>query len=157
MLTIRKAAVIGAGTMGAEIAAQFANAGVPVLLLDIVPQGAASRNALAEVGVGQAHYRRLGHALKGINLIFDLLWVHVVAAGNDQVFSPSDNVQVTTLIDLADIARNEVTIMELGLGLFRVAPVPGKDIRSPDFDHAECTLAERAAALQIHDPHFNTW
>ena len=47
MSDIRKAAVIGAGTMGAAIAAQFANAGVPVLLLDIVPEGAKSRNALA--------------------------------------------------------------------------------------------------------------
>ncbi|MGH9158721.1 MAG: 3-hydroxyacyl-CoA dehydrogenase NAD-binding domain-containing protein [Vicinamibacteraceae bacterium] len=32
--TIRKAAVLGAGTMGAQIAAHIANAGVPVLLLD---------------------------------------------------------------------------------------------------------------------------
>jgi 3-hydroxyacyl-CoA dehydrogenase len=48
MEAIRKAAVIGAGVMGAGIAAQFANAGVPVLLLDIVPTGAANRNVLAE-------------------------------------------------------------------------------------------------------------
>jgi len=41
MESIRKAAVIGAGTMGAAIAAHFANAGVPVLLLDIVPGAAA--------------------------------------------------------------------------------------------------------------------
>ncbi|MCK8785719.1 3-hydroxyacyl-CoA dehydrogenase/enoyl-CoA hydratase family protein [Roseomonas sp. NAR14] len=39
---IRRAAVIGAGVMGAGIAAQIANAGTPVLLLDIVP-GAAAR------------------------------------------------------------------------------------------------------------------
>ncbi len=47
MQEIRKATVIGAGVMGAGIAAQFANAGVPVLLLDIVPPAAADRNALA--------------------------------------------------------------------------------------------------------------
>jgi 3-hydroxyacyl-CoA dehydrogenase len=34
---IRRAAVLGSGTMGSQIAALFANAGVPVLLLDIVP------------------------------------------------------------------------------------------------------------------------
>jgi 3-hydroxyacyl-CoA dehydrogenase len=34
---IRKAAVLGAGTMGAAIAAHFANVGIPSLLLDIVP------------------------------------------------------------------------------------------------------------------------
>ncbi len=34
---IRKAAVLGAGVMGATIAAHLANVGIPVLLLDIVP------------------------------------------------------------------------------------------------------------------------
>src|ERR1039458_8458505 len=53
MQPIRKAAVIGAGVMGAGIAAQFANAGVPVLLLDIVPDGAANRNVLAEGAIAK--------------------------------------------------------------------------------------------------------
>ena len=37
-MRIEKAAVLGAGTMGAQIAAHLANAGVPTLLLDIVPR-----------------------------------------------------------------------------------------------------------------------
>jgi 3-hydroxyacyl-CoA dehydrogenase len=37
MKRIHKVAILGAGTMGARIAAHFANAGVPSLLLDIVP------------------------------------------------------------------------------------------------------------------------
>lgn len=45
---IRKAAVIGAGTMGAGIAGHLANAGVAVVLLDIVPDGANVRNVVAE-------------------------------------------------------------------------------------------------------------
>ena len=36
---IRRAAVIGAGVMGSGIAAHLANAGVEVLLMDIVPPG----------------------------------------------------------------------------------------------------------------------
>jgi 3-hydroxyacyl-CoA dehydrogenase len=36
---VRRAAVLGAGTMGARIAAHLANAGIPVLLLDMVPDG----------------------------------------------------------------------------------------------------------------------
>ena len=52
-MPIRKAAVIGAGVMGAAIAAQFANAGIPVLLLDIVPPGNTNRNALAEGAVAK--------------------------------------------------------------------------------------------------------
>jgi 3-hydroxyacyl-CoA dehydrogenase len=35
---IRKVAVLGAGNMGSRIAAHFANAGIPVVLLDIVPE-----------------------------------------------------------------------------------------------------------------------
>src|SRR5918998_4552996 len=38
MLRIEKAAVLGAGTMGAQIAAHLANAGIPTLLLDIAPR-----------------------------------------------------------------------------------------------------------------------
>jgi 3-hydroxyacyl-CoA dehydrogenase len=38
MLQINKAAVLGAGTMGAAIAAHLANAGIPTILLDIVPK-----------------------------------------------------------------------------------------------------------------------
>lgn len=38
MLKIGKAAVLGAGTMGAGIAAHLANAGIPTLLLDIAPR-----------------------------------------------------------------------------------------------------------------------
>ncbi len=53
MPAIRKVGVIGAGTMGAGIAAQVANAGVPVVLLDIVPDGAARRSALAEGAVAR--------------------------------------------------------------------------------------------------------
>ncbi|WP_260924910.1 3-hydroxyacyl-CoA dehydrogenase/enoyl-CoA hydratase family protein [Novosphingobium sp. 9] len=49
---IQKVCVIGAGTMGAGIAAQVANAGVPVLLLDIV-RDPANRNAVAEGAVAK--------------------------------------------------------------------------------------------------------
>ncbi len=50
MRTIRRAAVLGAGIMGAQIAAHLANAGIPVYLLDIVPANLAPgepRNKLA--------------------------------------------------------------------------------------------------------------
>ena len=42
MTHIRSAAVLGAGTMGAQIAAHLANAGLPVLLLDLDPNTAAA-------------------------------------------------------------------------------------------------------------------
>ncbi len=52
-MPIQQAAVIGAGVMGAGIAAHLANAGVPVLLLDIVPQNTENRNTLAEGAVAR--------------------------------------------------------------------------------------------------------
>jgi 3-hydroxyacyl-CoA dehydrogenase len=45
---IQKVAVIGSGVMGSQIAAHIANAGIPVLLLDIIPKDASDRNMLAK-------------------------------------------------------------------------------------------------------------
>jgi 3-hydroxyacyl-CoA dehydrogenase len=53
MTDIGTVAVIGAGVMGAGIAAQIANAGIPVKLLDIVPEGAANRNSIADGAIGK--------------------------------------------------------------------------------------------------------
>ncbi len=52
--SIRKVAVLGAGVMGAAIAAHLANVGIPSLLLDIVPQGAKDRNIVARSGLEKA-------------------------------------------------------------------------------------------------------
>src|SRR4051812_15073408 len=55
-IAIRKVAVLGAGTMGARIAAHVANAGFPCVLLDIVPPGTpadadkATRNKIVAAG-----------------------------------------------------------------------------------------------------------
>ena len=56
MKRIHKVAVLGAGTMGARIAAHFANAGVPSFLFDIVPPDADApmRNKIAAAGLDAA-------------------------------------------------------------------------------------------------------
>jgi 3-hydroxyacyl-CoA dehydrogenase len=57
---IEKAAVLGAGTMGSRIAAHLANAGLPCILLDIVPPdlkpgaSAADRNKIVQAGLEAA-------------------------------------------------------------------------------------------------------
>jgi 3-hydroxyacyl-CoA dehydrogenase len=57
---IEKAVVLGAGTMGARIAAHFANAGLPCILLDIVPPGVPqdapveARNKIVRAGLEAA-------------------------------------------------------------------------------------------------------
>ncbi len=52
-MKIEKVAVIGAGVMGASIAAHIANAGVHVDLLDIVPKQVENRNTMAEAAVAK--------------------------------------------------------------------------------------------------------
>ncbi len=56
MKRINRVAILGAGTMGARIAAHFANAGVPSYLLDIVPPDAdvPARNKIAAAGLDAA-------------------------------------------------------------------------------------------------------
>ncbi len=60
MKQIHKVAILGAGTMGARIAAQFANAGIPSYLFDIVPKDTPAdakpevRNKIAAAGLDAA-------------------------------------------------------------------------------------------------------
>jgi len=64
MKGIHKVAILGAGTMGARIAAHFANAGIPSFLFDIVPAdvpanaGSAARNQIAIAGLEAAKKSR---------------------------------------------------------------------------------------------------
>jgi 3-hydroxyacyl-CoA dehydrogenase len=60
---VHKAVVVGAGTMGAAIAAHLANAGIPVTLLDIVPKDApegdkTARNKIVNAGLDAAKKSR---------------------------------------------------------------------------------------------------
>ncbi len=78
---IRKAAVLGAGTMGSRIAAHLANAGLPVVLLDI---GALASQALDALKKGKpaafydpayASHVRVGNFDDDLALLADCDWV----------------------------------------------------------------------------------
>ncbi len=75
---IKKAVVLGSGVMGSGIAAHLAGAGIPVLLLDIVPKDlkpGESRNKLAEAGIE--------HVLKSKpSLIFSKRDAKLITPGN---------------------------------------------------------------------------
>jgi 3-hydroxyacyl-CoA dehydrogenase len=60
MKPLRSVAVLGAGTMGSRIAAHFANAGIPAILLDIVIPGQPERNAAALKGIENAAKQKPG-------------------------------------------------------------------------------------------------
>lgn len=98
---IQKAAVLGAGTMGARIVAHFANAGLPCLLLDIVPKNAAAgeRNKLVVAGIEAAKKSRpaafftaglaakiaIGNFEEDLARIADADWIIEVVAENLEI------------------------------------------------------------------------
>src|SRR5215469_11747960 len=77
MKHIHRVAILGAGTMGARIAAHFANANVPVLLLDMVPPDAdgPARNKIAAAGLEGARKSRPA-------AFFEPSLAHLVTIGN---------------------------------------------------------------------------
>ncbi len=61
--TVKKAAILGAGVMGAQIAAHFANAGIPVILFDL-PSDGKDKNAIINKSIkmlGKAKPAPLGY------------------------------------------------------------------------------------------------
>ena len=61
--TVKKAAILGAGVMGAQIAAHFANAGIPVILYDLPSEGK-DKNAIINKAIkmlGKAKPAPLGY------------------------------------------------------------------------------------------------
>jgi len=102
---IRKVAVLGAGTMGSRIAAHIANAGLPVVLLDIVPPGTSAdapqpeRNKIALAALealkrskpaafytlDSARLISIGNFDDNMNLIADCDWIIEVVAENLEI------------------------------------------------------------------------
>lgn len=89
MMKIERAAVIGSGVMGAGIAAHFANAGIPVVLLDIPAREGEDRSAIAKGAVARLlktdpapfmHSRNArlvtpGNLEDDLNLLADVDWI----------------------------------------------------------------------------------
>jgi 3-hydroxyacyl-CoA dehydrogenase len=98
-MNIQKVAVIGAGVMGASIAAHITNAGIPVYLLDIVPSDATNRNIIAETAVkkllesepaafmakNNARLITTGNTEDNLNWLADADWVIEAVIENPQI------------------------------------------------------------------------
>jgi 3-hydroxyacyl-CoA dehydrogenase len=135
---IYNAVVIGSGTMGAAIAAHFANAGVAVTLLDIVPREGDDRNKIVNTGLENAKkakpaafFSSEGHALvKTGNLEDDF---ESAVAGADLVLEVIvENLKIKqSLMERIDAARKPGSIIASN-----TSGIPLKDIaagRSDDF------------------------
>jgi 3-hydroxyacyl-CoA dehydrogenase len=109
-ISIHKVAVLGAGTMGARIAAHLANAGVQCVLLDIVPPEAppakpgdtvvqAARNRIVNAGLeaakkskpasffepGLSRYIKVGNFEDDLRLFADADWIIEAVAENLEI------------------------------------------------------------------------
>src|SRR5271169_1796590 len=100
--SVKRAAVFGAGSMGSGIAAQFANAGVPVLLLDVASKGG-RRSAAAEAGVAkqikaggfmhpaQAQLVEPGNVEDDLGRVAEADWCRIRAPASPWRSSPTEN------------------------------------------------------------------
>ena len=104
MYEIKKAAVIGAGTMGLGIAGQLANAGVEVILLDI-PSNGDNRNAIPE----RALERLLDENQPGL--------LHEDFLGRIKIGNIEDDMQL--LADVDWIAEAVVERLDIKKGLYK--------------------------------------
>ncbi len=77
---IRKVGVLGAGNMGSRIAAHIANAGLPVVLLDIVPANAPAENKAARNAVASAALEALKKSKPAA--FFDTANARLIQTGN---------------------------------------------------------------------------
>ena len=69
---IRKVAVLGAGVMGAQIAAHLANARVPVILFDLAAQDGSDNNAIANKAIVGLSKQKPAHKKLSFTLLKSL-------------------------------------------------------------------------------------
>ena len=133
---IRRAAVIGAGVMGSGIAAHLANAGVEVLLMDIVPpnlkdeekKNRAARNGFASSGLDKAiKARPAAFFQKGRS--------RLVSVGNTE-----DDLEKLAGVDLVVEAIIE-----------KLEPKQALFARLEKIVHNECVVASNTSGLRIHE------
>ena len=80
---IKKVAVLGSGVMGSRIAMHFANIGLPVVLLDIVPRDASEEDLKKPAVRNKIANDSLAFALKSNpSPIYDKSFANRVATGN---------------------------------------------------------------------------
>jgi hypothetical protein len=86
-------------------------------------------HGLAKISVRDTDYGAFSNAWDRLNRGFDLGWINIVAAGDDEVLGASCNINVASLIDVAEIAR----------------------------DDADRSLGQRLSGLRVRNADFDTW
>ena len=116
-MNIEKVAVIGAGVMGASIAAHISNAGIPVYLLDIIPENATNRSIIAETAIKKMlkaepapfMHKNNAHLITSGNIEDHLLWL----ADADWVIEAvieHPQIKKSLYLDLQSVCREDCLI-----------------------------------------------
>src|ERR1700730_6033271 len=128
----------------------FANAGALVADHD-------GGDALADIGVRHADHGGFDHARHGVDLALDFLGIDIEAAGNHEILAAAENVHITLVVDLAEIAGDEEAVVaEFRFCLLRHPPIALEDVRTVDLDHADGLARQLLAGLGIGDAHGDT-
>ena len=78
---------------------------------------------LSQGAVRQADQRRVRHRRMGVEAVFDLDTINILAAPDDDVLGAIDNVAKSFRIHARQITRAHPSVEEGGSGRFGVAPI----------------------------------
>src|SRR6201999_1144982 len=97
----------------------------------------------------------LGHVRVLVEHLFDLARVDVVAAADDHVLGPVDDVEVAVLVDAPDVAGIQPSVGgDRGLGGVRQIPIALHHVVAPDLDLTRLPSRD-LDSVQINHPHLD--
>src|ERR1700730_2578028 len=106
---------------------------------------------LATQAVGHTHHRCFRHLRLFAEKFFDLAWIDIESARDDQVASPPNQCMVTVRRPDREVARAEPTVCERFTRGLCLVPIAGENIRPTQVDLARFSIPDRAP-LEIEEP-----
>ena len=96
------------------------------------------------------------NAVERINRGFDLLWVDVEAACDDQILAASDDLDIAVVVDAPQIAGDEKPVLAQFLaGLFGHLPIAVEQVGAAHFQNAYLALGQGGPSLRVTDFQFD--
>src|SRR5690606_24005624 len=113
-------------------------------------------DALPEIAVRHPNHRGFEYSFQIVYFCLNFLWIDIVAARDDEVLAPANNLHIALLVDRPEVTRDEEAVVsEFHRGLFRVAPVPLEHVRAANFDDPDLPLRQRLSGSRISNPQFH--
>ncbi len=98
-------------------------------------------DAFTEIRMWQADHGGLYDAGQCIDFNFNFFRINVNTTANNQILATTNDDQITSIVDFAEISGDEETIFAKFLcGFLRSTPITLKHVRAPDFEHANLAV-----------------